>query len=83
MQLKVGQAGERLIHDGFLEHDAADRPGGDRIADHVKPASRTDTLVGLMVVVNIPMVVDFPAPLGPRKPVTRPGRMSKIRCRWR
>src|SRR5690348_15781805 len=25
------------------------------------------------------MVVDFPAPLGPRKPVTRPGRTRKVR----
>jgi hypothetical protein len=25
------------------------------------------------------MVVDFPAPFGPRKPVTVPGRTSKLR----
>ena len=25
------------------------------------------------------MVVDFPAPLGPRKPVTMPGRTSNVR----
>ncbi|CAM5714409.1 hypothetical protein SALBM135S_10175 [Streptomyces alboniger] len=26
------------------------------------------------------MVVDFPAPLGPRKPVTRPGRTLNVRA---
>ena len=36
-----------------------------------------DDVGGWLVVVSIPIVVDFPAPLGPRKPKTSPGAMSK------
>ena len=42
-----------------------------------KPASRADPLVGLMVVVSIPMVVDLPAPFGPSRPNTSPGATWK------
>src|SRR5690242_8665996 len=42
-----------------------------------KPASRADPPVGLMVVVSIPMVVDFPAPFGPSSPNTSPGSTWK------
>lgn len=30
------------------------------------------------MVLNIPMVVDFPAPLGPRRPNASPGATSKL-----
>ena len=33
--------------------------------------------VGLVRVVRMPMVVDFPAPFGPKSPKTSPGRISK------
>jgi hypothetical protein len=42
-----------------------------------KPASRADPLVGLIVVVSIPMVVDLPAPFGPSRPNTSPGTTWK------
>ncbi len=35
--------------------------------------------VGVSRPMIIRSVVDFPAPLGPRKPVTRPGNTSKLR----
>ena len=41
------------------------------------PASRADPLVGLIVVVSIPIVVDFPAPFGPSRPKTSPGATWK------
>ena len=37
------------------------------------PSTRTDPEVGVSRPRIIRMVVDLPAPLGPRKPVTRPG----------
>ena len=42
-----------------------------------KPASRALPPVGATVPVSMPIVVDFPAPLGPRRLNTSPGRTSK------
>jgi hypothetical protein len=44
-----------------------------------KPASRAVPLVGAMVVVSMPMVVDLPAPFGPGKPKTWRGGTVKLR----
>jgi len=44
-----------------------------------KPARRAVPAVGATVVVNIPTVVDLPAPLGPSNPNTSPGATSKCR----
>ena len=41
------------------------------------PASRAVPAVGAIVVVSMPIVVDFPAPFGPSSPNTSPGAMSK------
>jgi len=45
------------------------------------PASRAVPLVGLMAVVSIPMVVDFPAPFGPSRPKTSPVPTWKSKSR--
>ena len=44
-----------------------------------RPLTVTDPAVGSSRPMIIRMVVDLPAPLGPRKPVTWPGRTSKLR----
>ena len=41
------------------------------------PATRADPAVGAASVQSILMVVDLPAPFGPRKPNTSPGATSK------
>ena len=41
------------------------------------PASNAVPPVGRIVVVRIPIVVDLPAPLGPRRPKTSPAATSK------
>src|SRR5918912_689450 len=42
-----------------------------------KPARRAVPAVGSIVVVSIPIVVDFPAPFGPSSPTTSPAATSK------
>ena len=46
---------------------------------HISPGARLDLAVGTAVLLYMimRMVVDLPAPFGPRKPVTRPGRAVK------
>ena len=70
MDVEVAPPGERAVDDRFLEDDAADPPGGE-------PATRALPLVGAIVVVSMPMVVDLPAPFGPRRPNTSPAATSK------
>lgn len=65
-----------------------DRLGLEQSADVVeresqfrwgRPSTVARSAVGGSRPTIIRMVVDFPAPLGPRKPVTSPGRSSKLR----
>ena len=44
-----------------------------------RPLTMTEPLVGSSRPRIILIVVDFPAPLGPRKPVTVPGRTVNVR----
>src|SRR5437016_7994535 len=46
-----------------------------------KPPRRAVPAVGTTVVVSIPIVVDLPAPLGPRSPNTSPGATAKSMSR--
>ena len=52
-------------------------PGLGRSAKR-RPATVAVPEVGGVSPTMIRMVVDLPAPLGPRKPVTRPGRAVKV-----
>src|SRR5690349_2202699 len=52
------------------------RPGLGRSTKRL-PSMVADPLVGGVSPTITRIVVDFPAPLGPRKPVTRPGRAVK------
>src|SRR3954469_19770633 len=56
---------------------AAPRGGGGGAANR-RPAIVADPLVGVVRPTIIRIEVDLPAPLGPRKPVTRPGRAVKL-----
>ena len=79
VELEVGPAGETAVDDGLLEDDAADaarlRAGASTTS---WPASAAVPLVGAIVVVSIPIVVDLPAPLGPSRPNTSPARDLEV-----
>ena len=74
MDVEVPPSGERAVDDGVLEHHAGDRPGREWLAPHVEAGQRAVPAVGATVVVSMPMVVDLPAPFGPSRPNTSPGR---------
>ena len=78
VELEVRAAGEAAVDDGLLEDDAAHAAGvrAGRLTTSW-PASSAVPLVGTIVVVSIPIVVDLPAPLGPSRPNTSPAATSK------
>lgn len=78
--------GRQVVVEGGVLEDPADAPAdlGPAVTTS-KPATRAVPPAGRTRVHSIEMVVDLPAPLGPRKPKVSPGATSKLmpRTAWK
>ena len=77
MDLEVATAGERAVDDRVLEHDRVSARAAIASDATSRPFTCAEPEVGRTVVVNMPTVVDLPAPFGPSSPKTSPVATSK------
>jgi DNA-binding NarL/FixJ family response regulator len=76
--------GEQVVagRPGWTALASSNRPSsaiGAGLEEKSRPLTRTRPLVGTSSAAIIRSVVDFPAPFGPRNPVTTPGETVKVR----
>lgn len=73
VQLEVLVRGEIHVKARVLEDDAEPRAHVVGRVTGSKPSTRNVPMVGSSIVISMWMVVDLPAPFGPRKAKTSPG----------